>query len=343
MSHDVAHHLGGCDSCGETSCRLSFASRGVAPVLAKTAWLLDEVWPEFDTYVTANRRADDQVLTPGLFGKPLSRYAWSAAKPTATWATLNRHLAMRRVARAQGKVRQAAYLKADAGLATALARGVDFTAGHLVIQQTLLPFLWRDGVLGGRSFDVLMTRYPLADLHDRLDAAARTWPDSPTIVDFRAPESLVTAEAEAFAAARRLITPHHDIALGFHERGHWLPWHRPAPRSTLSGTRTAFLGPSIARQGAYEVREIARTLDEPLIVFGQDLEAPDFWTGIAIERRTLGPGWLSDIGTILHPAVVTHQPRRLLEALSADVTIHAHASCGLAPGQFIPFDMKMAR
>ena len=338
----LSHHLGGCDSCGETNCRLSFSSRGIAPVLDRTAYVLDEVWPEFDSYITANRRDDDQVLAPGLFGKTLPRYAWSGARPMAGWATLSRHLAMHRVARAAGKIRQAAYLKADADVAAALGRKVDFTAGHLVVQQTLLPFLWRDGVLGGRTFDVLMTRYPLGDLHRRLDEAAKRWPQSPTIADFRAPASIVAAETAALGAARRLITPHHDIALGFAGRGHWLAWRSPAIKPETLGHRTAFLGPSIARQGAYEVRELAGSLPEPLIVFGQDLEAADFWTGVTIERRVLGRGWLADIGTIVHPAVVTHQPRRLLEAAAHGVAIHAHPSCGLAPGQFVPFDTATA-
>ena len=33
---------------------------------------------------------------------------------------------------------------------------------HVTLTQNLLPFLWRSGVLGGRTFDVLMTRLPLA-------------------------------------------------------------------------------------------------------------------------------------------------------------------------------------
>ena len=269
----------------------------------------------------------------------MARYDWGQQIPNHTgigWATLTRHIAMRRVAKARGAVRQAAYLDADLALAQALARRIDYRAAHLVVSQTLLPFLWRDGVLGGRSFDVLMTRYPLTELHARLDAVHARHGESRTIADFRAPEKWVAAETEALAAARRVISPHHDIAQGFGRRGLWLDWQRPPVHPRRAGNRIAFLGPSIARQGAYEVRERAQDLAEPLIVFGADLEGADFWGCIAIERRQMGPDWLDDIGVVLHPAAITHAPRKLIEAVTHGVTVHAHASCGLAPGQFLP-------
>ncbi len=330
-----------CASCARTDCHLSFVSRDIAPIAERTAFVLDEVWPELRTFVAGQMKPDDQILAPGLFGQPMARYDWgrpSAQNTGIGWATLGRHIAMHRVAKARGAVRQAAYLDADLALAQGLGRHIDYRAAHVVVSQTLLPFLWREGVLGGRSFDVLMTRYPLAELHARLDAVHVKHGGSTTIADFRAPEPLVIAEAEALAAARRVISPHHDIAIGFGRRAIWLDWQRPAVRPRRTGDRIAFLGPSIARQGAYEARERARDLAEPLIVFGADLEGAGFWDGIAIERRQMGPDWLDDIGAILHPAAITHAPRKLIEAVAHGVTVHAHASCGLAPGQFLPWD-----
>ena len=122
----------------------------------------------------------------------------------------------------------------------------------------------------------------------------------------------------------------------FAERAVWLDWQRPAVRPRRAGERVAFLGPAIARQGAYEVREMAAELTSPLIVFGADLEGGDFWRGVAVERRVMGPGWLDDIGAILHPAAVTHAPRRLVEAAAHGVAIYAEVTCGLAPGHFQP-------
>ncbi len=330
-----------CASCARTDCHLSFVSRDIAPVNERTAFVLDEAWPELRTFVAGQMKPDDQVLAPGLFGRPMARYDWGRPVQPHTgtgWATLGRHIAMRRVASARGAVRQAAYLDGDLALARALSGRIDYRAAHLVVSQTLLPFLWRDGVLGGRSFDVLMTRYPLTELHAHLDAVHAKHGGSTTIADFRAPESLVTAEAEALVVARRVIGPHHDIAQAFGRRALWLDWQRPPVKPRRPGGRVAFLGPSIARQGAYEVREQARDLAEPLIVFGADLESAGFWDGVTIERRSFGPDWLDDIGTIVHPAAITHAPRKLIEAVVHGVTVHAHASCGLAPGQYVAWN-----
>ena len=326
-----AHTPESCASCARRDCHLSFVSRDIAPVAGRAAFVLDEVWPEYRRFVATQMKPEDQMLAPGL---GLKRYDWGAGKGVAHVATLLRHLAMRRVARARGAVRQATYLRGDEAMAQALARRIDYRAGHLVVQQALLPFLWRDGVLGGRTFDVLMTRYPLAELHRRLDAVYRRHPGSATIHDFRAPEEIVAAEA--LAAARRIATPHHDIAESFVDRALWLDWQRPPTRTRKAGGRVAFLGPTITRQGAQEARDLASCLPEPLIVFGSDLEGGDFWRGMAIEQRRFTPGWLDDIGAILHPAAVTNAPRRLLEAVAGGVVVYAHPSCGLAPGDYRP-------
>lgn len=327
-----------CASCNKTDCHLSFVSRNITPVAERTAWILDEAWPEHREFLTGQWRDDDQVLTPGVWGKTLNRYDWGRGKATATWQTGLRHLTMRQVARARGAVRQAAYLRCDAALAGAMARRIDYRARHVVVSQTLLPFLWRDGVLGGRSFDVLMTRYPLADIHARLDAVHARHPDSATIADFRAPQAVVDAETEALGVARRIVTPHHDLAEGFGARALWLDWRKPVVRPRRAGARVAFVGPVITRQGAREVRNMARGLAEPLIVFGADLEGAGFWDSVAVERRTLSPAWLDDIGVLLHPAAMTAAPRRLLEAVAHGVIVYAEPSCGLAPGQFRALD-----
>lgn len=339
-----AHSPESCASCARTDCHLSFVSRRIEPVAERTSFVVDEVWPEHRQFVAGQFKGDDQLIAPHLPGQRLGRYDWGPgqdkgkAQGAAIWATVARHVAMRQVAKARGAVRQAAYLKADEAIALALAARIDYRARHLVISQTLLPFLWRDGALGGRSFDVLMTRYPFGDLHARLDAFHLRHPDSDTIHDFRAPDALVAAEAEALAAARRVVTPHHDIAEGFGACAIWLDWQRPPVRPRLSGRRVAFLGPVITRQGAHEARQLARGLDAPLVVFGSELEGAGFWDGVAIERRTMGPDWLDGIGSILHPAAITHAPRKLVEAVAQGVTVFAHASCGLAPGQYRPFE-----
>jgi hypothetical protein len=69
-------------------------------------------------------------------------------------------------------------------LAESYARRLKFDVLHLVVQQDLLPFLWKGGYLGGRTFDVLMTSLPMSELQRTLDEAAKLHPESTTLGDF---------------------------------------------------------------------------------------------------------------------------------------------------------------
>lgn len=325
-----------CASCGVSECGLHQKhGRDAAEIAPRTVWLLDDVWPEYASFVAASAGPDDLIIAPGLFGRPIpGRYAWSVeASHRAAIATAMRHWAMRRVRQAPGHVRQKAYLAQDRRLALRLAEGIDYRARHLVVAQAWLPWLAEAGVLGGRSHDVLMSRYPLADIHRLLDTAAAALGGAAdeTISDFRAPEALVRTEMEALASARRIITPHHGIAALFPLQALTLAWHLPDVRQRRAGKRTAFLGPSLARQRPDLARRMAAQLDAPLILFGG---AGAVWNGVPVESRPLDKHWLDEIGAIIHPATMTAQPRRLLEALAHGVTIHATAECGLAPGDF---------
>jgi hypothetical protein len=326
-----------CASCDETGCAMHRLHHVEAPVEGRSAWLLDEIWPETASMVAATRGAEDQLLAPGLWGARPVRYAWPGpVRHAAGFATLGRHLAMRQVAKAPGGVRQRAYLAHDRQVALALARRIDHRCSHLVVAQTLLLWLDEAGALGGRSYDVLMSRHPLGEIHRRLDAAAAELGQSPTIGDFRADAALVERERALLARARRIVTPHHELAAMFPAQAVRLAWHRPPPLPHVPGKRVAFLGPTIARQRPDLVRALAAALPEPLIAFGAMLEGPDFWAGAAIERRTFGPGWLDGIGAILHPATLTAQPRRLLQAAASGVALYATAASGLDPADYRP-------
>ena len=304
------------------------------PPAERTAWVLDAVWPETASMVAAMHGSDDQLLAPGLLGARPARYAWpGAVVHHAPLATLVRHATMRRFAGASGAKRQQADLAQDRRVARALAPVIDWRARHLVIAQPWLPWLDEIGALGGRSFDVVMQRYPLGEIHQLLDAAAAELGASPTIVDFRADPVLVEREARLLARARRVFTPHHGIAALFGERAVRLAWHRPTAPARRGGTRTAFLGPTIARQRPDIAARLAKELPEPLIVFGKNHE-PGFWRDVRIERRRWDAHWLDHIGTILHPATATAQPRRLLEALSAGVVVVSTAASGLEPADY---------
>jgi hypothetical protein len=303
----------------------------------RTAWLLDDVWPETASMVAAAVRPKDQLLAPGIVTGFPARYRWPMRVTRAAVAeTIGRHWAIRRVARASGAVRNRTYLEHDAAIARALAKAIDYRARHLVVAQSWLPWLGQAGALGGRTYDVLMSRYPLAEIHRLLDAAAAEIGPSATITDFRAEPALAEAEAVLLAGARRIVTPHHGIAALFAGKAELLAWHRPPACGRAEGDRVAFLGPTIARQRPDIARRFAQSLGQPLVVFGSMIEGS--WDGVAIERRSMGPNWLDGIGAIVHPATMTNQPRQLLEAVASGVRVYATATCGLGPSDYLPLD-----
>jgi hypothetical protein len=246
---------------------------------------------------------------------------------------LRRSLRSRRLS-AQGAARQRALLGFDERFARTWARRLPPDAVDLTVSQTLLPFLWRDGVLGGRTFDVLLTRFPLAELQQRLDRAAALHPESPTLADFRADPALVEAEQEALAAARRLVTPHAELATLAGDRVEPLSWALPHVEQTRrGGDAVVFPAPALGRKGAYELRTAARELDVEIVVIGPPLEGPAFWDGV--RTRTPRGNWLQEARCVVLPSFVESRPSALLTALAAGLPVVATPACGLPPGDLV--------
>jgi hypothetical protein len=329
-------HANDCGSCGETRCH---RHEGSAPrVLGQTAFLLDEAWPEFRTYVEQRRAQGDRLGIPldgNRWGKP--RYAWPTEgfePPITATASSLFHALCARQATGNGQ-RVAAQLRRCASVARRLSLTLTADATEVCVAQSLLPFLWRMGVLGGRRVTVLMTRMPMAQLQARLDRVATTHPERATLSDFRAPADLVAAETEALAAAERIVTPHALVASQFPGRAELLDWQMPrAPRAPRAPKRRSivFPGPSIARKGAHEVRALALRLDLEVVLLGSDLEGEGFWSGLPVRHLARNDlSWLREAGLVVQPSLIEEQPRSLLAALAAGIPVIATPACGILP------------
>jgi hypothetical protein len=316
-----------CETCDDTAC----FRHGAAASEGRKAWLVDEFWPEFDAYIAANKSARDLLCLP-LDGARWRRpqYGWTTTGVgevrTATLTTLARALMMR--GSAQGPQRRMRELRAADALARRFATTLDADVTALCVTQALLPSLWRDGHLSGRTFEMLMTRLPMGMLQDRLDTAARNAPEHTSLADFRADPALVRAEREALAAAERIVTPHADIAALFGSRAVLLDWtaSRTRFKHAPGSRRIAFPGPTIARKGAYALREAARALDLEIVLLGSELEGADFWRGVRT-TRDMADG----VAAFVQPALIEDKPRKLLAALASHIPIIATRECGIAP------------
>jgi hypothetical protein len=327
-----------CFSCGVQDC-FRHAGAGAPAVDAyRSAFLVDEYWPEFDRYLCGARREQDLLFVP-LDGKRFGRpnYAWGVdafRHVRQAWrVTLRRAFTSRNLS-AQGAARQRALLAFNERLARGYAALLPYDVKHLIVAQNLLPYLWREGHLGGRTFDVLMTALPLSHLHERLNLAAALNPQSATLADFRADDDLVRAEGEALRQARKLITPHSGIAGLYGDKTVLLDW--AVPERKASGEypparrgKIVFPTSTLGRKGAYELRSAIRGLDLQLRVVGAELEGQDFWQGIAVEYHDGGDTWLDGARAVVLPAYVEHKPRRLLEGVARGVPVIASSECGL--------------
>jgi hypothetical protein len=214
--------------------------------------------------------------------------------------TLKRSLTSRKIA-AQGKSRQEQLFTNDRQLAKVYAAELTYDVTHIIVMQHLLPFLWREGHLGGRSFDVFMTRLPLSVLQERLDRAHYNHPQSPTLGDFRTSPELLEAEWQALQSARHLITPHTDIAKLFPEKTILLDWSLPIVKMpSKKGNLVLFPASTLGRKGAYELRAVAKELDLRLKLLGAELEGENFWEGVKASRAQTNV--FSDVGLVVLPA-----------------------------------------
>ncbi len=322
-----------CATCEMGDCH-RVVDAGTHRDFGKTAFLVDEFTPEFDAYIQETRGPRDDLFIP-LDGKRFRKgnYAWSTggfgSVRQSLLVTAERSYRSRKLA-AQGRARQLNLLAMYERLAESYAKRLGYEALHVVVQQNLLPFLWKNGHLGGRTFDVLMTALPMSELQKRLDAAARAHPESTTLGDFRADEDLVNAEAEALRHARRVITPHSAIAKLFPNRARLLSWRLPKPagreRPKNSRPHLVFPATTVGRKGCYELREAVRGLDLKLILLGPAIEGEDFWSGFDVER---GGDWLAKADIVVLPAYIEHKPTRLLLAAANGVPTIASPACGV--------------
>lgn len=324
-----------CATCGVESCFRSLKPEAHLD-FGRAAFLLDEFSPEFDEYVQQAKSEKDFLFVP-LDGRRFRKanYAWNTKNFARTnqsfMTTLIRSYKSRRLS-AQGAARQKSLLEMSEKLAESFAKKLSYDILHVVVSQNLLPFLWKNGFLGGRTFDVLMNALPMRELQERLDFAASIHRESATLGDFRADERIIEAEAEALKMARKIITPHTEIAALFGDKCELVNWNLPEAkiieRQKNDKFTIVFPASTVGRKGSYELRDAVRGLNVKLITLGAMIEDTDFWRGIDWEKGS--DDWLGRADLVVLPAFVEHKPRRLLQAVALGIPVIASTACGLA-------------
>jgi hypothetical protein len=213
-------------------------------------------------------------------------------------------------------------------IAGSMASILPFDTEHIVVAQSLVPFLWLIGAFGGRTFDVLMTRLPLARLHQLLDDTSKQHPQFSTLREYRAPHWMVDAEQEALAQAHRVIAPHTSLAGWYGERFVQLPWHLPKLSRARRGRSVVYPGPTVARKGAFALRTALADMNCELMVLAGNLEEKDFWNGVRVAPSA--PDWTNHAAVVVEPALLEDSPRPLLRAVAAGIPVICTPNCGVS-------------
>ncbi len=326
------HKLNDCYSCGNHACYKHQERTSVKQETATTTFILDEKWPEFDNYLEKTAVDTDFFIVPvkkSPFIKT-DRYAWKTKNPQTTTSTTLQGFYRAFRLRFADKLRNNVFelsLQLDKKIAQAAVRQIPVESTHVVISQNLLPFVYETGALGGRTFDVLLTRLPIEKLHERLDFAHSKYPDSLTLKDFRASDRLVELENKALTKARKVITSHAELAEIFRNKVEKLNWHVPnAPEGPVRGNKILFPSSAVGRKGAYEMKRLAQELNLDLAIGGRTLEKDNFWEPLKVEKFN---GDFNQIGLIIYPTYIEHQPRQILNAISKGIPVITTTACGL--------------
>lgn len=331
--------LNDCFSCGNFEC-FKHPDKGSGKTRqAVTTYLVDERWAEYEKFLMENAQSGDYLVVPFLTKSrfKIKRYAWNASKiqntKSVSVAAVREGLRMRAAIHLKRNIFSAALMR-DKALAQVMLKQIPVASNHLVVSQNLLPFLWMEGALGGRTFDVLMTRLPMQTLHERLDFAYKKFPGSATLNDFRAPDELLMAENAALTRARHIITPHTDIVSLFKHKSLLLDWIYPKiNRHHAAGKKILFPASSLGRKGAYEMRQLARDLGFTIKILGRAIEEENFWTDVKVEYANKHV--FADVQLVVYPAYVEHQPRFLLKAIAMGLPVVATGACGLRESEYI--------
>jgi hypothetical protein len=330
--------LNDCYSCGNFECFKHPEKASIKKEKAITTFILDEKWSEFDDYIKTVSTEKDFVILPLKKNSFIttSRYEWSVKNPanvkSTAAAAIFRALQLRIASKKNTNV-FSLMLKLDKKMVNAAVKHIPVESTHIVVSQNLLPYLWQQGVLGGRTFDVLMTRLPIEKLHQRLDYAHSKFPESGTLNDFRASLELTELENISLTKARHVITPHKEIADMFNNKSIHLQWQMPEVRlnGKSTGNKILFPASALGRKGAYEIRQLAKELDLSIIYTGAITESKDFWKDVKAEHAT--GNLLDNVRLIIYPAYVEHQPRFLLKAIAKGIPVITTTACGLMPSE----------
>jgi len=355
--------LGDCTQCGRTDCYLHTGDMP-SPV-RKTYLSIDEEWIEFAEWRKKNMQKEDKLISAtqnasldmqviNFFSKLKRRfYLWKGNQELKQAGKLSKKEGRSIYSWRKYPIPIAQNARFRM-LAKHFAKKLELSDTYLIIPQQLLVWLYLEGELAGRDYDVLMSAMPMPEIERALDEAMKRYgfivkdgyyeatnDENPcgengvTLGDFRVSKDLIEAEKKALAGASRLISPHVKIQEWAGEKGAALDWILPEPAASLPKENSNFklflAGASLGRKGIFDLRAALRRLhfNFELLMPPSAIESKDFWKGINTRIVNSISEGVALCDAVVLPAVVEHNPRGLLLAIASHKPVIASAACGL--------------
>ena len=332
-SISTSSKINDCYSCGNTLC---FKHPGNIPerkVNNVTVYILDEKQAEFEGYLKSTSNPHDYFIVPFAANSKLriNRFVWTTHNIAHTFSysfsALQRAVFIRMAAKRKKNI-PSILMRYDEKNVQAILHKIPSECTHIVIAQNLLPFAFKNGLLWGRTFDVLMTRLPMLHLQLRLDEVKSKFPESITAADFRVSNELLEIEKMALLKARKVISAHAEIVEMFKHKAIQLDWQKPKLKKQISqGNKIIFPASALARKGAYEMRKLAQELNIEIYVMGRAEEHANFWKDVKVHYTTN----LEEAHLLILPAYIEHNPKIVLKALASGITVISTTACGVSP------------
>ncbi|MCL2144642.1 MAG: VanW family protein [Endomicrobia bacterium] len=355
--------LGDCTWCGRTDCYLH--APNMPSHSHKTYLSIDEEFVEFTEWRKKNIKKEDRLISAAhhaslgtqmvnFFSKLLRRYyLWLGKNELKRAEKLSKENA-RYIYSWRKYPIPVAHNARYRMIARHFAKKLKYSDTYLVIPQQLLVWLYLDGELAGRQYDVLMSAMPMPKIEQQLDEAMERYgfkvengyykavndlnpcgEAGVTLGDFRAPKNLIEAEKDALAGASSFISPHVKILEWSGKKGVALDWILPSPAVSVpektAGFKILLAGVNLGRKGIFDLRTALRKIkfDYELLLAPSAIESEDFWQGFNVRAvKSINEG-VSLCDAVVLPAVVEHNPRGILLAIASQKTVIASSACGL--------------
>src|SRR5690606_27648606 len=123
-----------------------------------------------------------------------------------------------------------------------------------------------------------------------------------------------------------IVTPHKEIAELFRNKVVKAEWKLPNARTQSKGNKILYPASALARKGCYEMKRLAQDKGFSFMILGEELESDDFFAGLDVQKFN---GNFEEVGLVIYPTYIEHQPRFLLKAMSFGIPIITTQASGL--------------